>query len=327
MNLDSPIAPTLAVTDLSTHTADHDPMAANAENAGMDVDGGGFTDAPAWFMTYISQFHCFVSEYRTDKVKLSEDIKALADRIEAVETAHGTQLMQHTAQLATLAATVEALSHQKQTEQTQTGQRQTEQNKIKGNCEIIVMGISTAVPLSDPEIMKRVLDVIQLPLVHQHIVTTRPWSPASAAAPPPSTSAAADPVVNISTSVAGDPEIINTASGTADPVVNTSRSFVCKFVSEDVRDTVMSHSKMLAAFDSQSLFGIGGKLHVFLRPLLPKPVFELWRKACTKAKTLNYLRPYVLEHEIFMRASRGGAPFKISNDSDLESLLPRAPNY
>ena len=312
-NVDFSITAASSVADFNTLIAAHDSM---AENAGMEVDAAGYTNAPAWFMTYISQFQNFVSEYRNDKVKLCEDMKALSDRLEAVESTHGIQLLQHTSQLATLTSTVEAISGQKQAGQKQTG----------GNCEVIVMGISTAVTLSDPEIMKKVLEAIQLPLVHQHIVTTRPWSPASATAPTPSTSAAADPVASLTTSETTAPVAINSISATVDSVVNITRSFVCKFVSEDVRDTVMAHSKMLGDFDSQSLFGIGGNLHVFLRPLLPKPVFELWRKACTKAKVLNYMRPYIQHQEIFMRESRSGAPFKISSESDLASLLPRAPN-
>ena len=283
------------LTPLSTRTArTMIPTSANM----MEVHDDKYKDAPAWFVNYID-------EYRNDKVKLSEDIKGLSDRLRVAEASFDNQqkqLNEHDAELAGLKSAISTLP-------SALPSALPRRHRTFDNCELIVSGIPSPVDvvLGDRDIMKKVLEAIKLPHLHQHLLDTRPWSPASASASPAPGSQ-------------WDPALGGVVEG---PVNISTRSLVCRFLSESARETITAHSHKLGAFDSHKLFGSEAQVHIFLRPLWPKHFFNLWRKSCEAARKLNYMRPYVHEMQIFMRATRTSAPLSVNDEAQLAKLPPR----
>ena len=248
----------------------------------MEVENSNLANAPAWFMG-------FMNIYR-------RDIKMLSDRLEAVVQSHSSQLKQHETELVSLRSEISSLR---------------DEQRSSDNGELVITGIPSDVALTDSVIVEKVLETIKLPHLHQHLIDTRPWLPASSS----STASTAERPANSNTN--SNPNGNNTN-------VNT-RGFVCKFVSESVRDAICAHSNQLGATDSNQLFGSSAKFRIFLRPLWPKPLFDLWRKSCEKATILNYMRPYVQRRQVYLRASRNSVPLKINNEADLATLVPLTP--
>ena len=267
----------------------------------MEVDADKYKGAPPWFVNYID-------EYRNDKVKLREDIKGLSDRLGVAEASldnQQKQLNEHDAELAGLKSAISALPSA--LPGALPGALPS-RHRTFDNCELIVTGIPSDIVLGDRDITKKVLEAIKLPHPHQQLLHTRPWSHASASAPP---APGSQP----------DPALGGVVEG---PVNISTRSFVCRFVSESTRETITAHSHKLGAFDSHKLSGCEAQVHIFLRPLWPKHFFNLWRKSCEAARKLNYMRPYVQEMQILMRATYTSAPLRFNDEAELAKLPPRA---
>lgn len=128
------------------------------------------------------------------------------------------------------------------------------------------------------------------------------------------------------------PSIINTREWSPRPQHSTevpprlSRAFVSTLEYQVTRDRVIRASARLSALTAHDIFGCGGDMRVYIRPVWPKQVFVLLSKARRACQTLGYLRPFVKNLRFFVRATMRSEPINILTAYDLETLKPLNPD-
>ncbi|KAJ8684721.1 hypothetical protein QAD02_020514 [Eretmocerus hayati] len=107
------------------------------------------------------------------------------------------------------------------------------------------------------------------------------------------------------------------------PQLPQHTALVMKLASSSTRDSLVLDSAKLKNRTAYDIFGVGSRLKVFCRPLWPKEVHLLLRKAWTACTQLNYDRPVVGNLTVCVRQTRSSPLIPIFSEKDLEGLTPR----
>ena len=161
-------------------------------------------------------------------------------------------------------------------------------------CEVLLSGIPAAVDCSNIDSLLPVFSSLKLQISRFHLVSVRSWTPRTRA------------------TEAGAGEV------TPGPYTN---SVVIQCVSQHIRDVIVENSAKLRDVTCQTIFGVGGNTHLFIRALWPKQLFELLNKAYQTAFELKFMKPFVRNLVIYIRKDRNSAPLPIHSQADLDSLV------
>ena len=169
------------------------------------------------------------------------------------------------------------------------------------SCKVLISGIPLDPRLEDNTAIDNIFEALSLSHVRPFIFETRKWEYASTQ-------------LNDAT---------KNAENSARAHLPSFRSIVVKFSSNCIRDAVLSKCFKLASTDCNSLFGCGGSMNVSIRPLWPKPVYNLWRLAMEAHRKHKYAKPVVRNHSVFMHETLESPLIPIFTDRDLENLPSR----
>ncbi|KAL7292596.1 hypothetical protein TKK_0013728 [Trichogramma kaykai] len=155
-------------------------------------------------------------------------------------------------------------------------------------CEILLTGLPSSVNLSHEETLGKIFKTIGLKNYHKFLVKTRPWEPKKRLKPSP----------------------------------GSTKAFVFQLSSPCVRDQCLINASKLSMVNTSALFGVG-EHKIRLRPLWPKEVFQLLKRAHDATLSLNYAQPIVKNLTVFMREAHNSELIPIMTESDLSELKPK----
>ena len=258
--------------------------------------------APAWFTDFLKDFHDINNKNVTA-------IQELTARVTTLETTVNTKLEQVETEIVAIKQELTGMKKEKSKEK-----------QIVDSCEVIVSGIPAECTLNNSEVVNKIFAVLDTPNLHQFVFETREWKgkypqQISGNRSQSDVNAGTSYQLTINENEVGDP--------TTTPSVNNQyRALVIKFCSPCTRDALLTRCPKLENINCHTLFGVGGTYKIFIRPILPQPLYKLWCAALETHKKLNYARPIIRNLTVFMRETKRSPLIDISNELELVKLPP-----
>ena len=101
---------------------------------------------------------------------------------------------------------------------------------------------------------------------------------------------------------------------------------VVKFVSQTVRDSVLSKASLLDKQNGNTVFDCEGVSKVYINRIYTKPVYLIRKSALKVSKYLHYACPVVRNQVVCMRKIRESPLIPIVSDKDLHAHPPNELN-
>ncbi|KAJ8673768.1 hypothetical protein QAD02_005030 [Eretmocerus hayati] len=171
------------------------------------------------------------------------------------------------------------------------------------SAEMIFTGIPKELSLDQNTVVTKLLDALEHPELIGFVLDVREWK--------------GPPLGNPTSQTNEQPTTAIAQSS------SPHTSLVLKLASVAVRDSLVFNSAKLKNKTARDIFGINSQHEVFCRPLWPKEVHQLLRKAWTACAQLNYDRPVVRNLVVCVRQTRSSPLIPIFTEKELQSLTPR----
>lgn len=261
--------------------------------------------APEWFVAFSAKLDASIAKINESQVNLSADIARISDAQSSLSgdlKALDSKISAHEAQTKAQIAELRGELHR------EVGALRSEFSGATGSslmhqhdtCEVLLSGIPHDIPLNDEQIVKSLLAFLGLNAVFNLVLDWRPWRTANRSGGPSG----------------------STLSTDANFPPGRSRGVVIRFASAVIRDKVASSAIKLRDKKCSEIFGSGGDANIFLRPLWPKQLYELFQKTVRFCRTINYARPIIRNLTVFARPDSKSALVPIHSERDLTALPP-----
>ena len=168
-------------------------------------------------------------------------------------------------------------------------------NARSDRCEVVIFGLPSNTSLTYSQAAQKLITSLSLPTSVAEL-TFREWSV---------------PIRNPNQ---------NTASANNLPA--PYKAFVIRFPNPYARDRLLEASFLLKSLKANDIFGEGGNIPVYVQPLWPIEVHNLFTLAVRASKTHNYARPIVVNLVVCLRENVRSRPIPIYSENDLYKILP-----
>lgn len=158
------------------------------------------------------------------------------------------------------------------------------------DCEVVVYGLPHGFSPSYGAAAERLFSALSLPPALASICSYRDWSP---------------PLRNFSSS--------------SSTQISSYTAFVIRLPSPQFRHRLLQVSNKLKSQTAHQIFGHGGHHAVFIKPIWPKPVYELFKIALQASKSANYSRPVVHNLVVCLRKSANSPLIPIFTETDIDN--------
>lgn len=242
------------------------------------------SEAPAWFVKWSV---AFANECKLERERTVESTAKMLDIVEKLVD-----------RVKNLEARVTAIESSKQPDISEIRNEisaLSQNAEIEDNCEVLISDVPYSSDLELPAVAEKTLAALGLSTFTPHVVNTRKWTvklPSKRLRPSPG------------------------------PTTNTT-SIVVEFSGPHVRDKVLRSSRLLRNANCRNASRDGCPNNPSIRPLWPKPVYNLWRKAVGCYSNLNYARPIVRNLSVFMRETCDSPLIRINSLEELDRLQAR----
>ena len=168
-------------------------------------------------------------------------------------------------------------------------------NALSDRCEVVIFGLPINTSLTYQEAAQKLITSLSLPTSISEL-TFREWSV---------------PIRNS-----------NQNSTSTNSIPAPYKAFVIRFPNPYARDRLLESSYLLKSLKANDIFGEGGSIPVYVQPLWPTEVHNLFTLAVRASKNHNYARPIVTNLVVCLRENVRSRPIPIYSEYELYRILP-----
>ena len=161
-------------------------------------------------------------------------------------------------------------------------------------CEVVIYGLPLDSSLSFSQAASKLISILSLPPSYSSESTFREWTA---------------PIPNFQSSSKNDQP-------------TKYKAFVMRLPNSDARDRLAESAPALRSLKAQDIFGEGGAIPVYIRPLWPPAVHKLFSLAIRSSAMHGFVRPTVSNRVVCLRQTFRSPLIPVYSENELYRILP-----